>query len=79
MLRFPLHPRLARLLVEAERRGVGEDGAALAALINERRHRERSRLVLRGAPGAHGADGTEDMDLLGRLDRFARRGPSLCR
>ena len=28
MLRFPVHPRLARLLVEGERRGVGEEAAA---------------------------------------------------
>ncbi len=33
MLRFPAHPRLARLVVEAERRGVGGDGATIAALL----------------------------------------------
>jgi ATP-dependent helicase HrpB len=70
MLRFPLHPRLARLLVEAERRGVGEDGAALAALINERDIDERARVVLRGPGGGGAPDGNEDMDLLARLDRF---------
>jgi ATP-dependent helicase HrpB len=36
MLRFPLHPRLARVLVEAEERGVAADGCALAALLGER-------------------------------------------
>lgn len=36
MLDYPLHPRLARLAVEAEALGVGEDGAALAALLGER-------------------------------------------
>jgi hypothetical protein len=36
MLDFPLHPRLARVVVEAEALGVGEDGAALAALLGER-------------------------------------------
>ncbi|MBI2897668.1 MAG: ATP-dependent helicase HrpB [Deltaproteobacteria bacterium] len=35
MLRFPLHPRLARLLVEAARRGVAEEGAGIAALLAE--------------------------------------------
>lgn len=70
MLRFPLHPRLARLIVEAERRGVGEQGAALAALINERDIDERSRFVLRGRGGQ--GDEHEDMDLLARLDRFSR-------
>jgi ATP-dependent helicase HrpB len=36
MLRFPVHPRLARTIVEAERRGVAADGCALAALLGER-------------------------------------------
>src|SRR5207245_7327922 len=36
MLRFPVHPRLARMIAEAERRGVGPDGCVLAALAGER-------------------------------------------
>jgi ATP-dependent helicase HrpB len=36
MLRFPVHPRLARIVVEAERRGCPEDGAAIAAILGER-------------------------------------------
>ena len=36
MLDFPLHPRLARVVVEAESAGVGRDGAAIAALLGER-------------------------------------------
>jgi ATP-dependent helicase HrpB len=36
MLRYPLHPRLSRALVEAERRGVARAGAALVAVIGER-------------------------------------------
>ncbi len=42
MLRFPLHPRLGRLLCEAEARGAGEAGALLAALLGERDIRERA-------------------------------------
>jgi ATP-dependent helicase HrpB len=34
MARYPLHPRLARLIVEARRRGVGEDGCTVAALLS---------------------------------------------
>ncbi len=34
MARLPLHPRLARLVVEAERRGVGEKGCAAAAVLS---------------------------------------------
>ncbi len=41
MLRFPLHPRLARLVLEAEARGAGSEGALLAAILGERDIRER--------------------------------------
>src|SRR5262249_54888048 len=41
--RFPVHPRQARLIIEAERRGVAADGAVLAALLGERRPSARER------------------------------------
>jgi ATP-dependent helicase HrpB len=34
MARYPLHPRLARLIVEARRRRVAEDGCTIAALLS---------------------------------------------
>ncbi|PWT99307.1 MAG: ATP-dependent helicase HrpB [Terriglobia bacterium] len=34
MARYPLHPRLARLIVEARARGVAEDGCTIAALLS---------------------------------------------
>jgi ATP-dependent helicase HrpB len=34
MAALPLHPRLGRLVVEAKRRGVAEEGCAIAALIS---------------------------------------------
>lgn len=34
MAQMPLHPRLARLIIEAESRGSGDDGCALAALLS---------------------------------------------
>lgn len=34
MAGYPLHPRLARLIVEARRRGVAEDGCTVAALLS---------------------------------------------
>jgi ATP-dependent helicase HrpB len=34
MARYPLHPRLARLVIEAAERGAGEDGCAAAALLS---------------------------------------------
>ncbi|MBI3724435.1 ATP-dependent RNA helicase, partial [bacterium] len=36
LLSLPLHPRLARVVVEAEERGVAREGVAIAALLNER-------------------------------------------
>jgi ATP-dependent helicase HrpB len=41
MLRFPVHPRQARLLVEGERRGIGALAAGAAALLSERPLRRR--------------------------------------
>ena len=35
MLRFPLHPRLSRLVIEAKNRGQATSGAVLAALLSE--------------------------------------------
>jgi ATP-dependent helicase HrpB len=34
MARYPMHPRLARLIVEARRRGVAEQGSTIAALLS---------------------------------------------
>ncbi len=34
MARFPLHPRLGRLIVESRQRGVAEDGCTVAALLS---------------------------------------------
>jgi ATP-dependent helicase HrpB len=52
MARYPLHPRLSRLIVEACRRGVADDGCAIAAVLSagERlpetpRHNTRSDLL----------------------------------
>jgi ATP-dependent helicase HrpB len=50
LVRLPLHPRLARLVAEAEDRGAGEEGALLAALLSERDIRERAPGGGRGAP-----------------------------
>jgi ATP-dependent helicase HrpB len=69
MLEFPLHPRLARLVVEAARRGVGADGCTVAALLGERDLRLSARGLdgggPSGAPAAHA-----DCDALAALDAF---------
>lgn len=72
MLAFPLHPRQARMLVEAERRGVGDDGAVLAAIVGERDLRAGVKARFAGpGGGSRSLDvATETSDLLGLLDRF---------
>ncbi|MBS2016762.1 MAG: ATP-dependent helicase HrpB [Deltaproteobacteria bacterium] len=70
MLAFPLHPRQARMVVEAERRGVAEEGCMLAALVGERDIRVGTKASFR-AGGPRALDvATETSDLLGLLDLF---------
>ena len=65
MLRFPLHPRQARLVVEAERRGVGREGCILAAMVGEADLvRNRGRTQVSGP-----ADLLADLDLFGEAQR----------
>jgi ATP-dependent helicase HrpB len=71
LLRFPLHPRQARLVVEAERLGVGRDGATLAALLGERDIRLEARARL--GPSAHRPDAhSGPSDVLELLHRYRR-------
>ena len=65
LLALPVHPRLARLAVEAADRGVGQEGALFAALLGERDLRERR-------PQSGGAlPPTGDSDLLELAHLFA--------
>jgi ATP-dependent helicase HrpB len=73
MLKFPLHPRQSRMLVEAESRGVVEQAAVVAALIGERDivaselfKSERERKAEQEGPS----------DLLHRLDLFEEAAAS---
>lgn len=76
LLQFPLHPRLARLVVEAENLGVGRDGATLAALLGERDIRLESRARFGpGASSAHAQSGPSDLlELLERYEQGQRGG-----
>jgi ATP-dependent helicase HrpB len=76
LLRFPTHPRVARILVEAERRGVVPDAATVAALIGERDIALRRRSTVTGATGDKGsADILDSLDLFRKAasDRFSDR------
>ena len=67
MLRFPLHPRLARLLAEGEDRGVAALACGAAALLAERGVR----------PGNHLAHTDADADVLvdlAEVERLRGRG-----
>jgi ATP-dependent helicase HrpB len=66
---LPLHPRLARLVVEGERRGVAKEAALLAALVGERDIRLSARTSL-GERG-RGPDASGPSDLLELAERFS--------
>lgn len=81
MLAFPLHPRLARLCLEAKERGAGNRGALLASLLAERELRRSSRF---GGDGRNVAVGTSDLierleDIEGAEAEGLRRGDLLRR
>ncbi len=61
MAAMPLHPRLAKLLICASKRGLGHEGAVLAALLSERDIFE------------HGHAAATDSDVLDRLDAVLGR------
>jgi ATP-dependent helicase HrpB len=82
MLHLPLHPRLARIVVEAEGRGIAREACAIAALIAERDIRagrmsfpskERGAATREGASarGRRVARTHGSSDLLELLDLFA--------
>ena len=65
MLRFPVHPRVGRLLLEGARRGVYQEACSAAALLLERDIEVGGRALARRA-GA----GEQARDLGELLDRF---------
>ena len=66
MLRFPIHPRLARLIFEAEERGAPREACVIAAAVGAR----ELRLERRG-PAGH-ARVSSPSDLLDDLDAIER-------
>ena len=45
LMRYPLHPRLARILIAALERGLGEDGCRVAALLGSGARFEKNDLL----------------------------------
>lgn len=72
MLNLPVHPRQARMLIEAERSGVVSEGALLAALVAEKEIvlEQRAR-ALGHAPAGRGLLEVQGpSDLLARMDVY---------
>ena len=70
MARLPVHPRLARLLIEGQRAGRTRDAALLAALLAERD--PLSRPPMRGS-GPRRNSRSDLLDRLDALESFERR------
>ncbi|HEV2855446.1 MAG TPA: ATP-dependent helicase HrpB [Thermoanaerobaculia bacterium] len=70
MARLPVHPRLARLLIEGHRAGRTREAALLAALLSERDPFPRG---IRGG-GPRRASRSDLLDRLDVLEIFERRG-----
>jgi ATP-dependent helicase HrpB len=68
LLPFPLHPRLARLVVDGDRRGVGHAAAALAAILSERDLRVSSRPRF-SAPGHAPESGADLLELFDHYEQ----------
>jgi ATP-dependent helicase HrpB len=68
MLRFPVHPRLARLITEGSRLNAGEESVLAAALLSEKDIRTSTRMNFGSKRTKTGAAGMSD--ILELLDRF---------
>ena len=68
MLRFAAHPRIARVLVEGERRGAADEVCAAAAILSEGDIRVSSRAAF-GERTARD-EPTDRSDLSSLVERF---------
>jgi ATP-dependent helicase HrpB len=71
MARLPVHPRLARLLVEGCRRGIVDQTALVAALLSE-----RDPFLRETAPPSRGPTHSDLLDRAGAVADFERTGRS---
>ncbi|MBN1571547.1 MAG: ATP-dependent helicase HrpB [Acidobacteria bacterium] len=70
MLKLPIHPRLARLILEGEKQHVVEESTLLAALLAERDIRLNVRTRLADPQSRHHRHASGPSDLLELLDCF---------
>jgi len=71
MLNWPIHPRLARLMVAASGAGRGRDGAAIAALLSERDILLREAGLANAGSTVRKTASSGPSDILDRLDLLA--------
>jgi ATP-dependent helicase HrpB len=74
LVRFPVHPRLARLLVEGRRLGQPNRAALAAALLSERDPFARTLDVPGERTERHSATLSDVLDRIEALEAFERRG-----
>jgi ATP-dependent helicase HrpB len=72
MVRLPVHPRLARLIVAGQQSGVVEDAALVAAMLSERDAFRDSRRDQHRQRASHRSD-SDVLDRLDLLHDFERR------
>lgn len=70
MAALPIHPRLARLVVEGERRGVADDARLAAALISERDVRISTRTSFARGPGPEGSRSDRGAEVTDLVDLY---------
>jgi ATP-dependent helicase HrpB len=70
MLPLPIHPRLARLMIEGRKRRVTEESTLLAALVSERDIRLKSRTSFGSRRSRTDTGASAESDLLELLDCF---------
>ena len=72
LARYPLHPRLSRILIAAMERGVGEDGCVAAALLGSGARSEKNDL-LTAIDADHDYRTRQQVEQLRRIARPARQ------
>jgi ATP-dependent helicase HrpB len=70
MLAFPVHPRIARMIVEGERMGIADEAALLSSLLSERDIRLGSRARISSGMSAVQTQVDGPSDLLELRDRY---------
>jgi ATP-dependent helicase HrpB len=70
MARFPVHPRLARLICEGEARGAAQGACLVAAIISERDIRRGARASFGRGPRGAGPPQGESGEILDLVDLY---------